>query len=104
MGELHTYREIMTGGTSRGILRQDVESGRTVRVTRGVYTQGSPVELERWRALLMRLPDGVMLGYESAARIHGFGVLRSDDLHLERPSRAFPAWWRTSRSSRSPSR
>jgi very-short-patch-repair endonuclease len=40
-------------------------------------------------AMLLRLPDRTVLGYHSAASMHGFGVLRSTAVHVIVPAGAF---------------
>ncbi|SCG59920.1 Protein of unknown function [Micromonospora rifamycinica] len=40
----------------------------------------------RWQALLRRLPEGAVVGFHSGARLHGFGVVPSEDLHVIVPA------------------
>ncbi|MBM7080509.1 DUF559 domain-containing protein [Micromonospora sp. MMS20-R1-14] len=40
----------------------------------------------RWQALLHRLPEGVVVGFQSGAHLHGFGAVPSDDLHVIVPA------------------
>jgi hypothetical protein len=56
-------------------------------VTRGVYTAAFPIAAaDRLRALFLRLPKGTVLGFHSAAAMHGFGVLRADRVHVVIPA------------------
>ncbi|MET8530194.1 DUF559 domain-containing protein [Micromonospora sp. NPDC005172] len=56
------------------------------RVRRGVYAAESCDDDDLLRALLLRLPDGAMLARQSAARRHGFSVLRDDLVHVQLPA------------------
>lgn len=71
-GKLHLYRDIVAANISRERLRTAVDREVVARLSRGVYTSGDrrPAKLH---ALFVRLPEGVVLGYESAARVYGFG-------------------------------
>lgn len=56
------------------------------RVRRGVYANKPCGDDDELRALMLRLPDGAMLARQSAARRHGFGVLRDDLIHIQLPA------------------
>ncbi|MEU7839736.1 DUF559 domain-containing protein [Micromonospora sp. NPDC049114] len=57
-----------------------------LRVRRGVYVDQPCDEDDELRALMLRLPDEAMLARQSAARRHGFGVLREDLVHVQLPA------------------
>ncbi|MGQ5260233.1 DUF559 domain-containing protein [Micromonospora sp. ZYX-F-536] len=57
-----------------------------VRVRRGVYADQPCGDGDELRALLLRLPGEAMLTRQSAARRHGFGVLREDVIHIQLPA------------------
>ncbi|MEH1165594.1 DUF559 domain-containing protein [Micromonospora sp. CPCC 205539] len=57
-----------------------------LRVRRGVYTAHPSDDDDELRALLLRLPSAAMLARQSAARRHGFGVLRDDLVHIQLPA------------------
>ncbi|SCG42663.1 DUF559 domain-containing protein [Micromonospora halophytica] len=72
--------------TTRRRLRTHVERGRIIRVRRGVYGDRYASDLDVVRAVLMCLPPEAMLARHSAARLHGFGVLREDAVHVQLPA------------------
>ncbi|MGC5029781.1 DUF559 domain-containing protein [Micromonospora sp. DT229] len=55
------------------------------RVRRGVYAEQPVDDEDELRALLMCLPAGAMFARQTAARRHGFGVLRDDLVHVQVP-------------------
>ncbi|MEW2473946.1 DUF559 domain-containing protein [Micromonospora gifhornensis] len=55
------------------------------RVRRGVYSDQPVDDEDELRALLLCLPAGTMLARQTAARRHGFGVLRDDLVHVQVP-------------------
>ncbi|MCO1598687.1 DUF559 domain-containing protein [Micromonospora sp. RHAY321] len=57
-----------------------------VRVCRGVYADQPCGDGDELLALLLRLPGEAMLTRQSAARRHGFGVLREDVIHIQLPA------------------
>ncbi|WP_238162318.1 hypothetical protein [Micromonospora endolithica] len=66
-------------------LRTQVGRDELLRVRRGVYAD-RPVDDEgELHALLLCLPEGAMLARQSAARRHGFGVLRETEVHVQLP-------------------
>ncbi|GIJ53010.1 type IV toxin-antitoxin system AbiEi family antitoxin [Virgisporangium aurantiacum] len=71
-GKLYLYRDIVTANVSRERLRTAVDKDVVTRLSRGVYTSGDQ-RPSRLRALFVRLPEGIVLGHESAARVYGFG-------------------------------
>ncbi|GAA0722050.1 DUF559 domain-containing protein [Dactylosporangium roseum] len=83
---LRTYRQILAGGVSRQRLRDRVASGVVAAVTRGVY--GPPVgdEIDRIQAILMRLPEEVVLSHQSAAVLYRFAVPEDPSVHVLVPA------------------
>lgn len=51
-------------------------------MSRGIYGRVPPDEADHLRALFLRLPPGAVLGFHSAARLHGFGVLPTGTVHV----------------------
>lgn len=84
MARLWTYQDL-TAGLSRQRIRTSVDAGDLVRVDRGVYGTGQIGPDDELRALFLRLPDGALLSHHSAAERFGFGVLRTDALHVMVP-------------------
>lgn len=78
---LMRYRHLLAG-QSRQHVRTKVDSGRLVRVHRGVYAARPPNQVDQLRALFLRLPAGTLLSHQSAAEALGFGVLPSDKTHV----------------------
>ncbi|MFC3504540.1 DUF559 domain-containing protein [Micromonospora krabiensis] len=66
-------------------IRTQVSKDELRRVRRGVYSAGRCDDEDELRALLLCLPEGAALTRESAARRHGFGVLREDQVHVQLP-------------------
>jgi hypothetical protein len=85
---LYGYRELRRAGLARRRIQSVIDRGGAVRLTRGVYADGLGNENQRIRALLARLPVGTVLGFQTAAVMHGFGSAlnlrsRSDgDVHV----------------------
>jgi hypothetical protein len=80
---LTRYHDIV-GDLGRGRLATRLARGDLQRVTRGVYAP-TVIDIDdddRLRALFLRLPAGTVLGFHSAAARHGFGVLRTDRVHV----------------------
>ncbi|WP_330439820.1 DUF559 domain-containing protein [Micromonospora sp. NBC_00821] len=69
-----------------GRIRSRLDREELHRVRRGVYADQPCGDDDALRALLLRLPDGAMLARQSAARRHGFGVLRDDLIHVHLPA------------------
>ncbi|SBT54729.1 DUF559 domain-containing protein [Micromonospora narathiwatensis] len=82
--QLWRTRELMRVLTVRRI-RTQVDREELVRVRRGVYAPYVCDDEDELRALLMCLPEGAMLAMQSAARRHGFGVLREALVHVQLP-------------------
>ena len=77
-GDLRRGRDRQGGRYGHRQLYGQSESGVLVRASRGVYSRSLPAEADRLRALMLRLPEGVVLGYHSAAFLHGIDVPRTD--------------------------
>lgn len=71
--------------TTRKRLRTRLANGRVVRARRGVYADRPVKDLDALRALLLCLPAEAMLSRQTAARLHGFGVLAEDAVHVQLP-------------------
>lgn len=58
------------------------------RTSRDAYLLGghAPDLLDRLRALLLVLPKSAVIGYQTAAALHGFGVVPSTELHVIVPA------------------
>ncbi|WP_405427091.1 hypothetical protein [Micromonospora sp. NBC_00617] len=69
-----------------GRIRTRLDREELLRVRRGVYADQPCDEDDELRALMLRLPDGAMLARQSAARRHGFGLLREDLVHVQLPA------------------
>ncbi|GAA2221851.1 DUF559 domain-containing protein [Micromonospora olivasterospora] len=67
-------------------LRIQVSKEELLRVRRGVYAAAPCDDEDELRALLLCLPEGAALTHQSAARRHGFGVLREDQVHVQLPA------------------
>lgn len=76
---------------SRAELRARVESGRWVRVFRGVYREVTTPPTARLRVEAARLSIGapsVVAAFETAAELHGFGVAGQGVTHVLGPRQA----------------
>ncbi|MCK1835746.1 hypothetical protein MTQ07_30375, partial [Micromonospora sp. R42003] len=69
------------GGVSRAAVRHQVEAGRLGRLSRGVYGYADD-ETNRLRALFRRLPPGTVAGFHTGARLHRFGAVTDDRVHV----------------------
>jgi hypothetical protein len=70
---LRRIDDLRADGMGRGRIEAAVDADRLHRVSRGVYAGAPADEQARLRALFMRLPEGTVLGFQSAARRYGFG-------------------------------
>ncbi|SCG50041.1 hypothetical protein [Micromonospora humi] len=82
--ELWRTRELMRALTVKR-LRTQVKREELIRVRRGVYAPVRCDDEDELRALLRCLPEGAMLTMQTAARRHGFGVLREVAVHVQLP-------------------
>ena len=85
--ELVTYRDLAQD-IGRARIHTGLRHGSLVRPSRGIYAGADLDDDDRVRALFMRLPAGSVLGFQSAAARHGFGVLGSDRIHVIVPTTA----------------
>ncbi|MGN9915495.1 DUF559 domain-containing protein [Micromonospora palomenae] len=67
-------------------LRTRVGREELRRVRRGVYADQPCDDEDELRALMLCLPEEAMLARQTAARRHGFGVLREDQVHVQLPA------------------
>ncbi|MDT0532575.1 type IV toxin-antitoxin system AbiEi family antitoxin domain-containing protein [Micromonospora sp. DSM 115977] len=82
---LYRYPELISVGLSRAQVRRSVDTGRIHRLSRGVY--GPTVDRgQQLTAIFRRLPNGVVVGFQTGARLHGFGAETSDDVHVIVPA------------------
>lgn len=79
------YEELRAGGVSRGAVRHRVEAGRLGRLSRGVYGRADD-ETGRLRALFRRLPPDAVAGFHTGARLHRFGAVSGDRVHVVVPA------------------
>lgn len=84
--ELRRYRDLRSDGATRGRLYGQVDAGRLVRASRGVYGLGGVVTNDSLRALFLRLPPGTALGFQSAAKLFGFDVRPDPAVHVVIPA------------------
>lgn len=66
-------------------IRTQVSKEELIRVRRGIYAAEPCGDEYELLALLLCLPEGAALTRQSAARRHGFGVLREDQVHIQLP-------------------
>jgi very-short-patch-repair endonuclease len=85
--ELISYRELAQAN-GRARIHTGLRHGSLTRASRGIYAAAPVLDDDRVRALFMRLPTGSVLGFQSAAARHGFGVLRTDRTHVIIPPTA----------------
>ncbi|SIN25724.1 DUF559 domain-containing protein [Micromonospora cremea] len=86
------YRQLLDAGLSPSAIRWRSNRGRLHRPYHGRYIAGPDVPglSGRARAALMDNPEAV-LGFHSAAQLHGFGIAPTDNVHLLTPAgRPFP--------------
>ncbi|MGK5523257.1 DUF559 domain-containing protein [Micromonospora sp. URMC 107] len=82
---LYRYSELISAGLSREQVRRRVDTARMHRLSRGVYGPTADRD-QQLRAIFRRLPDGVVAGFQTGARLHGFGAAPSDDVHVIVPA------------------
>ncbi|MFF5176053.1 DUF559 domain-containing protein [Micromonospora sp. NPDC000089] len=84
-GEVERYAEMRWAGATRGAIRWRTETGRVHRLSRGVYGDSDNWQ-SRLQAVFRRLPVGAVVGFHTAARLHGFGAVTSSDVHVIVPA------------------
>jgi very-short-patch-repair endonuclease len=79
---------LLDDGLSPRALQWGVRRQRIVHLSRDAYLPGGePLDLlDRIRALLAVLPPDCLVGYHTAAALHGFGVLPTTHLHVVVPA------------------
>jgi very-short-patch-repair endonuclease len=80
-------------GVTPKAARWRAQHGGIVRAHRGVYLVGDPLDLlDRIAAALAAAPHGAVVGFHTAAALHGFGVVEDQSrIHLVVPTGAlFP--------------
>lgn len=88
--EAKRYAALRADGWSRGRIEYAVQSGALQRVARGAMLQGSgtPGLVDQLKALFLLLPPGALVGFHSAARLYGFGIVPSANPHIVVPAGA----------------
>src|SRR5262249_12342701 len=79
---------LLATGLSRGQIRWQSRRGGTLeRLHRGIYQTGPPLLLDAIKAALLVSPPGSVVGYQTAALLHGFGVFRfRKEIHIVVPA------------------
>ncbi|MEV8511312.1 DUF559 domain-containing protein [Dactylosporangium sp. NPDC051484] len=80
------YRELLELGVPRQRLRDRVTAGRVAIVSRGVYGPAVNDHIDHLQAVLLRLPDDVVLSHQSAATLYGFAVVSAESVHVTFPA------------------
>lgn len=79
------YRDLARQ-VGRGGLENRLRRGEVQRASRGIYALQAPVlDEDRLRALFLRLPEGSMLGFQSAAARYGLGTAPANRVHVMVP-------------------
>lgn len=86
-GSPQRYADLRATGATRDHVRWRVRANRLSRPFHGVLLDHDrdPDLLDRLYAAMLVLPDGAAVGFQTAAALHGFGVLRSRTLHVVVP-------------------
>lgn len=85
--------DLRSAGVTRAALSWRTSRGRLARPHRGIYRSqaGAPDLLDRIRDALLVAPAQAVVGFHTAAALHGFGVVTSRTVHLMVPAGApFP--------------
>jgi very-short-patch-repair endonuclease len=85
--------DLRAAGVTRAALSWRTSRGRLARPHRGIYRShaGAPDLLDRIRDALLVAPAEAVVGFHTAAALHGFGVVTSRTVHLMVPAGApFP--------------
>lgn len=81
----YRYAELLAAGLSREQVRRLVGLSRLHRLTRSVYTPSAD-PAARLPAIFRRLPETAVVGFHTGAQLHGFGDVRSFDVHIIVPA------------------
>ncbi|MFI6259138.1 DUF559 domain-containing protein [Micromonospora zamorensis] len=82
---LYRYSELLAAGISREQVRTLTELSRLHRVSRSVYAPSAD-QAGRLPAIFRRLPATAVVGFHTGAQLHGFGDVRSPDVHVIVPA------------------
>jgi len=80
------YQEVRSTGVSRRRLRTELALGTIVRLHRDLYVPPDATLIDRLRALRRLLPSYACIAANTAADLHGFGVVPSDAVHIVVPA------------------
>jgi hypothetical protein len=80
------YQEVRATGVSRRCLRTALARGTVVRLHRDLYVPLDAGLIDRLHALRRLLPPYACIATNTAAELHGFGVVRSDAIHVIVPA------------------
>lgn len=80
-------RHLAVAGRTKSATKWAVHRRRQFHPFRGTYLDGAgqPDLLDRLNALLLVLPAGAAVGFQTAALLHGFGVVPAARLHIVLP-------------------
>jgi hypothetical protein len=81
-----TYPQLRDMGLSRERIRAHVVRGALQRPYHGLYARPPETLVDRALALARILPHYASIGHQTAAQLHGFGVLPDDRLHVVVPT------------------
>ncbi|MEU8182006.1 DUF559 domain-containing protein [Micromonospora sp. NPDC049044] len=82
---LYRYSELLAAGFSRQRVRTFAELSRLHRVSRGIYAPSAD-PATHLPAILRRLPATAVVGFHTGAQLHGFGDVRSNEVHVIVPA------------------
>jgi very-short-patch-repair endonuclease len=82
------YRDLRCLGLTEGAVRSRASRQWLLRPHHGIYLEGPelPNLLDRARAALCAAPPLAVLGFQTAAQLYGFGVVRTSAIHLLVPA------------------
>jgi hypothetical protein len=85
-------RQALAAGVPEDVIEWRVQSGRWLRLQRGVYATftGKPSREARLWAALLRAGPGAVLSHETAAELHGLTSTPSTKIHITVPHRHNP--------------
>ncbi|MFY1619457.1 hypothetical protein [Micromonospora sp. WMMD736] len=81
----YRYSELLSAGLSREQVRRIVGQSQLHRLSRGVYAPSAD-RGGHLPAIFRRLPDTSVVGFHAGAQLHGFGDIRSSDVHVIVPA------------------
>jgi very-short-patch-repair endonuclease len=80
------YEELRAAGHSRRQIRTAVSRNEVTRLYRNLYVPASTTLVDRLCALRRLLPAHACFALNTAAELHGFGVLQSEAVHVMVPA------------------